>query len=558
MNTYSVAIVGAGPTGLVLANLLGCHGIRVLLLERGATTVDEARAVTIDDESLRTIQATGLIESVLAHVVQGYGVHYYSWRNRPFARIEPTSKEYGYAKRNAFRQQVLLRDLLAGLTRFAQVEVRFEHTLQSFEETAGGVRLLVDTPQGPGEFHCDWLVACDGGRSPIREQLGYVLRGSSYDEKWLIADLLGRSSPFRHTRTYCDPARPAIRLPGPQGTVRYEFMLHPGEEPEAVLEERGLREWIRQRDAADAELPIARKVVYAFHARVADRWRAGRVFLAGDAAHLTPPFAGQGMNSGIRDAANLAWKLAAVVRGELPTGLLDTYEAERKPHAWSLIRMALRIGRFMQPRHVWSAALSQGALKVLSLLLPPVRDYVLHLKFKPQPRFFAGFFTADGAAPKAQVPAGQLLPQPTVELASGRRVLLDEVLGHGFAELQLAHAPGAERPSPIAFVQVRVLRRSDDFLPGLAADHAGATLVRDVDGTLEALLTSARAQAVALRPDRYVLAYLPQGAQARWPVQAVLDRLADGGDPPLPSPTPMFPCHSSTATTATAALARKS
>lgn len=537
MNAYPVAIVGAGPTGLVLANLLACQGIRVLLLERGVSTVDEARAVTIDDESLRTIQATGLIGPVLAHVVQGYGVHYYSWRNRLFARIEPTSTEYGYAKRNAFRQQVLLRDLLAGLGRFPQVDVRFEHSLQSFEERGDHVCLQVDTPQGRCEFRCDWLVACDGGRSPVREQLGYVLQGSSYDEKWLIADLLGRSSPFRHTRTYCDPVRPAIRLPGPQGTVRYEFMLHPGEDAEAVLEERGLRDWIRQRDAADAELPIARKVVYAFHARVADHWRAGRVFLAGDAAHLTPPFAGQGMNSGIRDAANLAWKLAAVVRGELPAALLDTYEAERKPHAWSLIRMALRIGRFMQPRHVWSAALSQGALKLLSVLLPPVRDYVLHLRFKPQPRFFDGFFCASGGASAARVPPGQLLPQPRVELASGERVLLDEVLGAGFAELQLAHAPGADAPNAIASKRVVLLRRCDDFLPGLAAAHPGAVLVRDVDGTLEAVLTSASAQAVALRPDRYVLAYLPQGAHARWPVPALLERQRGNAAPAVPMPT---------------------
>ncbi len=538
MNSHPVAIVGAGPTGLVLANLLACQGIAVLLLERGATTVDEARAVTIDDESLRTIQSAGLIESVLAHVVQGYGVHYYSWRNRLFARIEPTSTEYGYAKRNAFRQQVLLRDLLAGLARFPHVDVRFEHTLLSFEPFAHGVRLQVDTPQGPREFQCDWLVACDGGRSPIREQLGYVLQGSSYDEKWLIADLLGRASPFRHTRTYCDPVRPAIRLPGPQGTVRYEFMLHPGEDAEAVLDEAQLRSWIRHRDAADAELPIARKVVYAFHARVADRWRAGRVFLAGDAAHLTPPFAGQGMNSGVRDAANLAWKLAAVVRGEMPEGLLDTYERERKPHAWSLIQMALRIGRFMQPKQVWTAALAQGALKVMSLLLPPVRDYVLHLKFKPQPRFAEGFFCPD-AASKARVPPGQLLPQPRVELACGRRVLLDDVLGHGFALLQLAGTPALQLPGPLRSVRVAVVRRADDFLPELADAHPGATLVRDIDGALEALLASAGAEAIVLRPDRYVLAYLREGAPSRRLLQELLDRLAGGPAPMRAEPTLM-------------------
>lgn len=515
MNTSSfpVAIVGAGPTGLVLANLLAGYGVPVLLLERGPGTVDEARAVTIDDESLRTIQAAGLIAPVLANVVQGYGVHYYSWRNRLFARIEPSSTEYGYPKRNAFRQQILVRDLLAGLARFDHAAVRFGHTLVSFTQSDSGVALKVDTPDGPREFRCEWLVACDGGRSPIREQLGFTLEGSTYDEKWLIADLLGRQSPFRHTRTYCDPVRPAIRLPGPQGTVRYEFMLHEGEDPEQVLEDTQLRDWIRQRDADDAQLPLARKVVYTFHARVADHWRSGRVFLAGDAAHLTPPFAGQGMNSGVRDAANLAWKLAAVHHRDLPEALLDTYERERKPHAWSLIRMALAIGRFMQPKHVWSAALAQGTLKVLSVLLPPVRDYVLHLKFKPKPRFAEGFFA--GISSKAHIAPGQLLPQPRVELAGGQRVLLDDVLGTGFALLQLAGKPLLSAPAHLKARHVVVVPRGDDFLPALAAAYPGSTLVRDCEGVLGAVLASARASALVLRPDRYVLAYLRDSAQAR-------------------------------------------
>jgi 3-(3-hydroxy-phenyl)propionate hydroxylase len=510
-NHYPVAIVGAGPTGLILANLLGLYGIKTVLIERLPGTVDEPRAVSIDDESLRTIQAIGLIDKVLPDTVQGYGVHYYSWTGELFARIEPTSTEYGFPKRNAFRQQVLARQLCDGLQRFPNVTTLFEHELTRFTQDAHAVQLELSHAGQSKAITCDWLVACDGGRSPVREQLGIALSGSTYAEKWLIVDLLDRSTPFRHTRTWCDPARPAIRLPGPHGVVRYEFMLHEGEDPQQVLDEVQLRGWIAQREPSDAHLAITRKVVYTFHARVAERWREGRVFLAGDAAHLTPPFAGQGMNSGVRDAANLAWKLAAVLQGQLDTALLDSYQAERQPHARALIRMAERIGSFMQPKSKFAAMLAQGALK-LANLYPPARDYVLHLKFKPKPRFFEGFFVP--APSSAPLPAGQLMPQPWVELPGGKRVRLDEVLGHDFAALHWIDAPARNGLNSTANLHVQrlsMLRQSEDFLPAVL--EPDALVIRDCEGVLGALLDQANADGVLLRPDRYVLAYLPRGAR---------------------------------------------
>lgn len=515
---FPVVIVGAGPTGLILAHLLGVAGIKVLLIDRGEATVGEARAVTIDDESLRTLQATGMLAQVLPNITQGYGVEYYSWRNRPFARIDPTVREHGYQKRNAFRQDILVKQLCDGLQNHPHVDVRFQHELLSFAQDATGVTLQVATPHGTEAIRCDWLVACDGGRSSVREKLQIALEGNTFGERWLIADLLQRTSPFRHTRTYCDPVRPAIRLPGPQGAVRYEFMLHAHESPEEALNETQLRAWIRQREPADADLPLARKVVYTFHARVAQRWREGRIFLAGDAAHLTPPFAGQGMNSGVRDASNLAWKLAAVIQGTLPERILDTYEQERKPHAWALIRMALQIGKFMQPKSWWGAAFNQTALRAVCLL-PPARDYILQLKFKPKPKFHQGFFLADPSS-TTDLPAGQLFPQPMVELPGGALHLLDDVLGTGFAVIQWAgHAPIALPPGMEAR-HVQLLRRSEDFLPPLSAhasEAAGMPRVRDCEGKLADILDASQAQAVVLRPDRYVFAFVPKNANAqRW------------------------------------------
>ena len=501
---YPVAIVGAGPSGLTLANLLGGYGIRTLLLERNATTVNEPRAVSIDDESLRTLQNAGVLDQVLPDVVPGYGVHYFSWSGREFARIEPSSREYGHPKRNAFRQPLLEARLLEGLGRFAAVDVKLSTELKRFVDDGARVTLETEGPAGPATFSCDWLVGCDGGRSRTREALGVALRGTTYAERWLSVDLADRPDPFIHTRTYCDPLRPAIRLPGPHGTVRYEFMLFEHESPEDVLDEAQIRAWMLARVASDEHLPIVRKVVYTFHARMAERWRFGRVLLAGDAAHLTPPFAGQGMNSGVRDAFNLAWKLAAVSRAEQGAALLDTYEQERKPHAWSLIAMALRIGRFMQPKTRLGAMAMQGALRIAGLY-PPARDYVLQLKFKPKPRFCAGFFLPGG--PRDGVRAGQLFPQPTIERRDGARVLLDDLLGPGFAYLGWrgdAVPPALTTLAPGFMPQVlRLLRKGDAFGP---AD--GDEVARDCEGIIEQTLVAAGARAVVLRPDRYVLAYL--------------------------------------------------
>jgi len=518
MQHFPVVIVGAGPTGLALANLLGVYGVQTLLIERHAATVGEPRAVSIDDESLRTVQNLGAISQVLPNIVQGYGVHYYSHTGRVFARIEPTSREYGYPKRSAFRQPLLESQLFEALARFAAVETRMSCELKSLAADESRVVLQVEQAGAASAISCDWLVGCDGGRSTVRELLGIPLRGETFAERWLIVDLKDRTTPFRHTRTYCDPLRPTIRLPGPHGSVRYEFMLHQHERADDVLDEGLIRNWMRQREPADADLPIVRKVVYTFHARMAQRWRAGRVLLAGDAAHLTPPFAGQGMNSGVRDAFNLAWKLAQVTHGRLGPALLDSYEIERPPHAWSLIRMALRIGRFMQPRSVLSATLMQGLLRVIGLYRP-ARDYVLQLKFKPKPRFAAGFFVANKGAGRASIRAGQLFIQPEVELPGGSRVLLDQVLGPGFAGLVWHGTPEAASlqaalPAELAVRRVLLVRNENDF-PAPGSVPAGTAIVRDCDGSIERAMQAARATALLLRPDRYVLAWLNPADSAR-------------------------------------------
>src|SRR5579863_2012318 len=430
---WPVVVVGAGPTGLTLANLVARYGIDVLLIERNETTVQEPRAVSIDDESLRTMQAIGVVDAVVSRVVLGYGSDYFSVGGSCFLRVRPTAKEYGYPRRNAFRQPIFEQQLRDYFCTRAVAETRseawFSTELTDFRQGPDAVDLVLRRADGSlAEVSTPYLVACDGGRSFVREKLGIKLSGSTFRERWLILDLEETKDHSRDTKVFCDPARPCLSLPGPDRTRRFEFMLHEEETEPEVTSPEFTRKLLRPH--GEEFTLLRRSRVYTFHARMADRWRDARIFLVGDAAHLSPPFAGQGMNSGIRDAHNLAWKLAAVVQGRLGPRLLESYEQERRNHAWEMILLAMRMGKVMMPRNFWSAFALQAAFRLLSVV-PPARVYFAEMKYKPQPRFGSGFL-AHGNKHGAVPLIGRLFPQPEVR-APDRTALLDEFLGDNFA-----------------------------------------------------------------------------------------------------------------------------
>ena len=501
-----VVIAGAGPCGLTLANLLGAEGISVIVLEKNETTVREPRAVSIDDESLRTMQAIGLGEEVISRAMLDYGSLYIGASGKSFAFVHPSTREFGHPRRSAFHQTVLEDQLRRGAERFPDVALLFRHELIDFEQTGPEVILRVRGPEGGiRSIRCAYLVGCDGARSTVRTKLDIPMTGHTYRERWLIVDIADTKDGYRHTRVMCDPKRPGITLPGPNQTRRFEFRLNPGEAEEDVLAEDFVRGLLRK-CGPDGDANIRRKVVYAFHARMATRWREGRVFLAGDAAHLSPPFAGQGMNSGIRDAHNLAWKIAAVRKGRLGQGLLDTYETERKPHAWQLILMAIRMGRvFMPPSHV--AAFATRRFFRFAGLYPPLRDYFSQMKYKPKPRFTAGFFLPDGQGAR-KTKTGRLFPQPTLETADGKSIMLDDVLGNKFALIaygvnpsELAAASAHPLLDSLGAVRIGILPRSAPLLS--AAPEIA--IFRDTTDALAEYFAGRDVIAI-LRPDRYVMA----------------------------------------------------
>jgi len=288
-----VVIVGAGPAGLATANYLGLAGIRAILIERNPGTVDEPRAVSIDDESLRSMQTLGLVDRVVARTLPGYGSRYYSPGQREFARVKPTTVEFGHPRRSAFHQPELEATLLDGLGRFPNVEVWFNHDFQHFDQDTDGVTVTVHGPGGAEkQVRGAFLAGCDGGRSSVRRAIGAELKGSSFEERWLVFDTVNDFDDTPDSVAFCDHRRPAISLPGFGRTRRWEFVVHPGEDADHFLKDDTIRGLLRPY-IGDRPVEVIRKVVYTFQARVADRWQDGRVFLLGDAAHLTPPYAGR-------------------------------------------------------------------------------------------------------------------------------------------------------------------------------------------------------------------------------------------------------------------------
>ena len=512
--TTQVLVIGAGPTGLTLANLLGQANVDTLIIDRKPGTVTEPRAVSIDDESLRTMQAVGLDAAVLRDVVAGYGVHYF---NRPggrcFGKVEPTGKLYGFAKRNAFRQPLFENTLKIGLERFTSLSVRFEHELLEFTQDQHGVRALIrDASDQLYDVSAAYMVACDGGRSPVRKQLGIQMVGSSFSSRWLVVDTDQDSDPFWQTRVYCDARRPVVEVPGPHRTRRFEFLLKADETDEQMLSPERLHALLRP-FKGDTPVNVVRKTVYTFHARVAERWQVDRVFLAGDAAHLTPPYAGQGMNSGVRDAHNLAWKLISVLKGKIAETALLSYESERRDHAWALIKLALHLGLVMAPASVLRARLISGAFRVIGLL-PPLRDYFLQMRFKPKPRFTKGLVLSTGEA--GTLSCGQMFPQPLLSDAQGQEALLDASIGPGFALIQYADH------SQQGFGELQ-----HPLWPHLDAKHIlilpphaqrgpsvpGCAVLHDRQGQLQALLAGST-RFLLLRPDRYIAAIFDPAGEA--------------------------------------------
>jgi len=483
---HDVAIIGLGPTGATLANLLGAMGIDTLVVDREPGLLNLPRAVHFDGEVMRLFQNMGLAESLAPHLRPSSGMQYLNSQGMLMLERKPAavSGPQGWATNYLFHQPDLEGTLRQAIQRFPSVCVREGVEAVSLQTTPHWVDLQLKPIADAGRaesVQARWVVGCDGARSIVREAIGGPMIDLGLHQDWLVVDvelLEGVELP-QATVQYCDPARPTTFVNVTGRRRRWEIMVMPDDDPHALLEPTTLWQllsrWIRPTQAR-----LVRSALYTFHSLIASRWRRGRLLLAGDSAHQTPPFIGQGMCAGLRDAANLGWKLAAVVRDHADPQLLDSYESERLPHVRQFIDTAIRLGEIIQTTDPDVAAerdlrfAREGTTEIVNL--SPSLGPGVHL---------------------GMAPAGTLPPQP--RLSDGRR--LDDALPANRFAL-LTTDPASVQASPVAR---QTLERLD------------ATLLHD--SALAPWFESLGTRHVLLRPDRYLAAVSDTvTAIANWPI----------------------------------------
>ena len=483
-------VLGCGPVGAVAGNLAGRAGLNTLVVDRARDIFTVPRAIHFDAHIMRILQQVGLARSILPDVRVWRRSTFYGMDGKPIRVHEwPTDQPYGWDAHYLFYQPTLEAILRAGLQRFETVDVGLGREVIGLEQHGDHVTaLLRDHETGTtGEVSARFLIGADGASSFARIHSGIGLVDGAFDEPWLVVDVLcdrelGRPG---ESEMFCNPARPATRVPGPGAHHRWEFMLLPDESAEQIQRpesiEALLAPWVRM-----DEVTLIRSSVYRFHALVAERWRAGRIFLAGDAAHQTPVFLGQGLCHGVRDVQNLVGKLAAVLGGAPAEVLLESYEAERRPHVEQIIKMSVAGGREICVLDIDEARERDARMRSTAIEeLPPTT-------FQGMPPLRGGLF---GSTPGA----GEQFFQPHVSAADGQVGRFDDLIP---AQVVIV-APGDRVSAVAASARSRAAVVAWTGAGSSAVDLPDCAWVICDDAVQEWFRRHGTCFAV-LRPDRYV------------------------------------------------------
>ena len=512
---YDVVICGYGPTGAVAANLLGQRGVRVLVVEQSTEIYNIPRAVHFDGETMRIFQSLGLVDEIQSVSQPATDVAFVNGKGRTLMALDLGGMpiRHGWPNANFFNQPALEAHLRCGVERYPSVEVRLGWTLETLDQDDTGLHVTLSHWESGRheEVTSPYLLGCDGATSTARELVGILLDTLNTDEPWLVCDILLEGDFAFRKRVYqvCDRHRPTTLVPCEGRHIRWEFMLRPDDDPEELEREERVLALMAPHlhrlhdDLQPEQCTLIRKKVYTFHGLLARSWRAGRVFLLGDAAHQTPPFLGQGMCAGIRDAYNLCWKLEGVLTGRYASKLLDTYPSERIPHARTIIEQAIRTGSVIQTTHPIAAVLRDSFFSLASVF-PVLQKPFL---WEPAWPLGPGLFDAT-TPPSAKTAHGHQIDQPVVATRSGERIALDTALGGDFAVLGLhmnpADAITEATAQTFSTLKTRFIQAVSQATHGDSASSETTTVV-DTDGDLAAWFKRiGGGQAVILWPDRQV------------------------------------------------------
>lgn len=518
---YDVVVAGYGPTGMVLAPLLAQRGHRVAVLERYAGLYNLPRAATFDDETMRILQRLGIADAISAGTTPRL---VYDWVNAEGQLLaRHTFAERGVSGWPEFNMmyQPWFEDQLDGVCRMLPgVTVLHEHQLSRIRQDEGSVVVEVETPGGRREIGARFLVGCDGGNSTVRRLLGIGSDDFGFFEPWLVCDfeLKRGAAGLPAALQLGDPAQPVSIFTIDDVHQRFAFMLDDPEELDHITEAdvwQKVSRWLTPEEA----VPI-RIATYTFRSRSARAWRQGRVFLAGDAAHEMPPFLGQGMCSGIRDASNLAWKLDLVLSGRTGESLLDTYQLERAPHVEKITKKAIELGRLQTIRDVEKArARDEMMLKARAESGEPAA-YAF-------PAYEDGFLTDSPAASGR----GRLFPQGRVLLEDGSVRRFDDLWKSGFQVVTVepgAVAVALSEEARRVVDDVFVLARGDG---AVSRPDAGITPITDLDRVYGPWFAEHGCTVAVVRPDGYVFGTAARAEE----LSGVLDQLRARLDRPAPT-----------------------
>jgi flavoprotein hydroxylase len=497
MDSADVVIVGAGPTGLTAAALLGQYGLNVTVVERWPSSYPRPRAVHFDDETARILQWAGVGSEAVNASEPSID---YEWRNADGQTLLSfdwsDERPYGWPVGNQFHQPTLEAMLERRCSELATVTIRRGFEVLGVGQNPEAATVTGhDTVGGDEEtLSTEFVIGADGSNGVVRSFMATSVDDRSFNYDWLIVDILPKEQRpwIPGNLQICDPRRPTTSVSGGPGRRRWEFMRLPHESLSELNKAETAWSLMAPWGITPENAHLERHAVYTFQALTASQWRDGRLLLAGDAAHLMPPFAGQGMCSGLRDAANLAWKLDYVLRHPEQMGLLDTYTIERRTHVQAAIDLSIELGRVICIEDPELAA--ERDRRMLTAVTNRPKRVITPLT--------AGLIDCVPDGQDTQI-IGYPLPQGHVSWR-GKTGLFDDVVGHGFVLLSTVDVGvhlAANQLSWLSALGSRILTLVGPVIG--VADHQ----VSDLDGLTTQYLLSFGAAVVMVRPDRYIFGY---------------------------------------------------